>query len=64
MSYFVLSKYIRYNGVWFFDGFVKNAYFNMDDALDYCAANTSKDVYYVLEVMDREDLILHGLIED
>lgn len=36
----------------------------MDDALDYCVANTSKDVYYVLEVMDREDLILHGLIED
>ena len=64
MNYFILSKYIRQNGIWFFDGFVKNAYFNMDDALDYCAANVSKDVYYVLEVMDREDLILNGLIED
>ena len=64
MSYFVLSKYIRQNGIWFFDGFVKNAYFNMDDALDYCAVNASKDVYYVLEVMDREELILNGLIED
>ena len=64
MSYFVPSKYIRQNGAWFFDSFVKNAYFDMDDALDYCVANASKDVYYVLEVMDREDLILHGLIED
>ena len=64
MSYFVPSKYIRQNGVWLFDSFVKNAYFNMDDALNYSVANASKDVYYVLEVMDREDLILHGLIED
>lgn len=32
MSYFVPSKYIRQNGIWFFDSFVKNAYFNMDDA--------------------------------
>lgn len=64
MSYFVPSKYIRQNGIWLFDGFVKNAYFNMDDALDYCATNASKDVYYILEVMDREELILNGLIED
>lgn len=64
MSYFVPAKYIRKNGVWFFDSFIKNAYFDMDDALDYCAANVSKDVYCVLEVMDREELILNGLIED
>lgn len=64
MSYFVPVKYVRKNGAWFFDSFIKNAYFDVDDALDYCAINASKDVYYVLEVMDREELILNGLIED
>lgn len=64
MSYFVPVKYIRKNGVWFFDSYINNAYFDMNDALNYCAINASKDAYYVLEVMDREELILHGLIED